>query len=350
MKFYKILTISFVSLFFLASCGKDDPLGTSVSDLLWLENEGAQMPVLVEGNTASKTILLIIHGGPGGSAKAYNETLTDMSGPLEKRYGVAYWDQRLAGNSRGHFDESTVTVAQMVEDTRLVVNLLRHRYGEDISVFLMGHSWGGYLGTAFLLEGENQGGINGWIEVDGAHNIRKITVDGVALMKETAESRGSGWSGILKFANEFDTTIIDRDKTLDVNRKAWEAIKKGYDDGFIEQPKVDFNTLWKALFSDFSTTTNLANTVMVASSGLWNEALANPLSDDLGEITVPSLLLWGRHDFVVSPTLGEEALEKLGTPDADKSLVIFEQSGHSPMAEEPEKFIGEIVQFIEEYK
>lgn len=350
MNDYKILIMSCLAVFLFSACEKDDPIGTSVSDLLWLENEGAQMPILVEGNTASKTILLIIHGGPGGTAKVYNETLTEMSEPLEERYGVAYWDQRLAGNSRGHFEESDVTVAQMVEDTRLVVNLLRHRYGDDISIFLLGHSWGGYLGTAFLAEGDNQNSVNGWIEVDGAHDIRRITIDGVTLMKEIGQGRGGEWTGILNFANDFDTTFIDRDKTLDVNRKAWEAIGAAQDDNLINEWTVDFEILWKALFTDHSTTTNVANTVMVALSNLWQEALYNPLSDDLEKITVPSLLLWGRYDFVVSPTLGEEAFEKLGTPDEDKSLFIFQRSGHSPMQEEPELFIDLVIDFMEKYK
>lgn len=347
---YKILIFSLLSAILVSACQEDEPIGASVSDLLWLENKGAQMPILVEGNTASETIILIIHGGPGGTAKVYNETLTEFSEPLEERYGVAYWDQRLSGNSRGTFDESDVTVAQMVEDTRLVVDLLRHRYGQGISIFLLGHSWGGYLGTAFLAEGDNQVGINGWIEVDGAHNIEKITTDGVALMKETAQGRGGEWIDILDFANDFDTTFIDKDKTLDFNRKAWETIQVAQDDGLINKWNPDFDVLWKALFTDNSNTTNLANTVMIASSGLWTEALAKPLSDDLEKITVPSLLLWGQYDFVVAPSLGYEALEKLGTPEEDKSLTVFTQSGHSPMQEEPDLFIQLVLDFVEKYK
>ena len=65
---------------------------------------------------------------------------------------------------------------------------------------------------------------------------------------------------------------------------------------------------------------------------------------------MPSLLLWGKWDFVVSSTLGEEALKNLGTPDEDKSLVIFDRSGHSPMQAEPEKFVNAVLDFVEKYK
>lgn len=347
---YKILIFSVLMFTFFSSCEKEEPLGTNVSDLLWLEHKGAQMPILVEGNTESGTIILIIHGGPGGTAKVYNETLTDFSEPLEERYGVAYWDQRLSGNSRGHFEKSDVTVNQMVEDTRYVVDLLRHRYGEDISIFLLGHSWGGYLGPAFLAQGDNQNGINGWIGVDGAHDIRKLTVDGLDLMREVGASQGSEWNEFIRFADDFDTLNIDQDRTLEYNQKAWSAISQATDDGLVDEMEADFSLLWKTLFTDYSVTTNSANTAMMAFSDIWKDALARPLTDELEKITVPSLLLWGRYDFVVPPSLGEDALEKLGTPAEDKSLVIFERSGHSPMVEEPEFFIGLVVDFIEKYK
>jgi len=43
-------------------------------------------------------------------------------------------------------------------------------------------------------------------------------------------------------------------------------------------------------------------------------------------------------------------MEELGTPAADKSLMIFDQSGHSPMFSETEKFLEVTVSFIEQYR
>src|SRR5690554_1828223 len=85
----------------LCSCQKEQiEIGTDVSETFYVENQGASMRVLVEGNTASKTILLFVHGGPGSSAYFYN---TDyISNHIEDKYAVAYWDQRNAGASQGN--------------------------------------------------------------------------------------------------------------------------------------------------------------------------------------------------------------------------------------------------------
>ena len=40
-------------------------LSTNVNEIFWVTNNGADMPVRVMGNTASKVIILIVHGGPG---------------------------------------------------------------------------------------------------------------------------------------------------------------------------------------------------------------------------------------------------------------------------------------------
>ena len=67
--------------------------------------------------------------------------------------------------------------------------------------------------------------------------------------------------------------------------------------------------------------------------------------DRLPNITIPTLLLWGKYDFVVPPALGEQALQLIGS--VDKELVIFENSGHSPMSNEETLFTEELNKFIE---
>ena len=94
--------IPFVILFFvLTSCQKEKiTIGTNVSETFYLDNNGASMRLLVEGNTASKTFLIFVHGGPGSSSYFYN---TDyISQNIENKYAVVYWDQRNAGGSQGN--------------------------------------------------------------------------------------------------------------------------------------------------------------------------------------------------------------------------------------------------------
>jgi len=56
----------------------------------------------------------------------------------------------------------------------------------------------------------------------------------------------------------------------------------------------------------------------------------------LGEITVPTLVMAGRHDWITPPAQGAERLHA-GLPNS--KLVIFEESGHFPFIEEHDKFV-----------
>ncbi len=79
-----------------------------------------------------------------------------------------YFDQRGSGNSQGSYSRDDISVELMAEDVLTLVEVLKEKYGIDSRFILMGHSWGGTLGTATLLK--DQSNFIGWIDVDGAHN------------------------------------------------------------------------------------------------------------------------------------------------------------------------------------
>ena len=151
-------------LLVLASCS---PFYTE-GDFFYVENKGALMPVLVRGNTASDNYLVFLHGGPGGTSFEYEWMKAFQE--LESLYRIVYWDQRGSGNAQGNPPADTMNVDQFVEDTDMVIDTIRQKYGIS-KVFLMGHSWGGGLGTAYLLDTNCATKVKGWIEVDGTYNL-----------------------------------------------------------------------------------------------------------------------------------------------------------------------------------
>ena len=72
------------------------------------------------------------------------------------------------------------------------------------------------------------------------------------------------------------------------------------------------------------------------------------LTPGFGAITLPTLILWGRHDRITPVVTAQPALDALGTPPDHKRLVIFEDSGHNPWAEEQDKFYDEVSGFLAE--
>jgi pimeloyl-ACP methyl ester carboxylesterase len=72
-------------------------------------------------------------------------------------------------------------------------------------------------------------------------------------------------------------------------------------------------------------------------------AATEMMFEDFESIHVPVLLLAGRHSGVLGPSAAERVASRF--PDA--RTVVFEESGHAPQLEEPERFaeiVGEFVQ------
>jgi len=73
------------------------------------------------------------------------------------------------------------------------------------------------------------------------------------------------------------------------------------------------------------------------------EAVSMDLRPHLAKITVPTLVIVGRHDFITNLSMAEEMVKHI--PNA--RLEIFEDSGHFAFVEEPEKFYRVIKEFVE---
>ncbi len=72
----------------------------------------------------------------------------DRSHPtaLEQVFTVCWWEQRGAGLSYRAARASTpITVDQIVDDTLAVTDYLQRRF-EVPKIYLMGHSWGSFIG------------------------------------------------------------------------------------------------------------------------------------------------------------------------------------------------------------
>ena len=98
MKHFLFLTLA-LSLV-AVSCQKEEiSISENAADRFFLRSDKASMPVRVYGNTASKTFLIIVHGGPGGDDVVYRNDYVIQN--LEPKFAVVYWDQRNSGASQG---------------------------------------------------------------------------------------------------------------------------------------------------------------------------------------------------------------------------------------------------------
>lgn len=338
--FYLIL--GFFLIF--TSCSKQ---ATDDFDQFFFRNDGADLFVHVNGNIASNTFILFLHGGPDGSGIHYNSGY--FTDEVEKDYAMVYLDQRGNGASTGNYKRETLTISQNSDDIYELTRFLKAKYGQDISLFIAGHSWGGLTACHALLHNNLQSEVNGWIEMNGNHDFIKADIETVKLFQELGSNELNAgnnvdyWSSVLERVNQIDTLNISDEESGYLNSTAFTAERflpiadADLDDS---GPAYDSYSPESSIISQ--TSSSIVNPILNGESELL------PLTERLHEISIPSLFLWGKYDLVVPPALGVSAHNLVGT--TKKKLVIFEASGHSPMDSEPILFSNEFKAFIELYK
>lgn len=341
---YIFFTLTLISFF---SCKKEANLSPQMEEVFYIRNGGSDMPAWVHGNGASKVLIIMLHGGPSGNSLVYRRS--EAFQEMEEKYAMVYWDQRHQGNAHGHLTKEEVTIDLMVEDLNLLVRTLKKRYGEDNSIFLMGHSWGGKLGTAFLIEEDYQNHIKGWINIDGALDAKKEAIQVIDMVNSIGQDEldtGNGvsfWTEFIDHSNSIDTNSINLEKYLSLNRRCHIA-----ESHLSQLAEVPDNLSGIDGVSPHSTINAKITGLRLDGFFLEKEYFPINLIPHLKKITIPSLLIWGKYDFVVPPKTGQIAYEGIGS--TDKELKIYESSAHSPMNFEPDRFVMDVSEFVEENK
>jgi proline iminopeptidase len=164
MKMKKLLTTTTIILsLFLVQCTKDrniheagflvpktvdqDPSLPSITV------NGAKLHAEAFGHPDS-TLLIILHGGPGADYRY----LLNCKTFANQGYRVVFYDQRGSGLSQ-RFPKKSYTVQVLTDELAGVIAYYRKSHTQKI--FILGHSWGGILATAYI--NEHPTAINGLI-------------------------------------------------------------------------------------------------------------------------------------------------------------------------------------------
>jgi len=112
--------------------------------------------------------------------------------------------------------------------------------------------------------------------------------------------------------------------------------KRGDRDYIKKKTEVTFydpNMASKELVDEvFEITNNRTKVIKIIA--LAKSAIRNNLGDELKDIKVPTLLIWGNNDIITPPFVGKE-FNKL-IPNSE--LYFVDKCGHAPMMETPEEF------------
>lgn len=344
--FFKLVLVT-ITIFILTACSNDENLN-DLDETIFVRHKNADMPAYIKGNASEKVFLITLNGGPGGVGLEFRGTAFSK---IENRYGVVYFDQRGSGMSQGSYSEDELTIDIMAEDVLALVQVMKRKFGNDSRFFLLGHSWGGTLGTATLLK--DQSDFLGWIEVDGANNpagLYDIYLETFATTANTQIALGNSidfWESILEFVDGIDP-VSNKDDFLELNSKSFDLEEKLTDDGFINSS--NHGSEGDNLIFQYNILTASWNSGQIAAILVDGQSLfqTTDFTSRLSEIKVPSLFISGRYDMVVPIASAQTAFENIGSNV--KELRIFERSGHGPLATEPGRFAEEVLHFMDTNK
>ncbi|KPM47662.1 alpha/beta fold hydrolase [Jiulongibacter sediminis] len=338
----------------LFSCEKFK-VDSQENSFFYIKNKGAELPVWVRGNTTSKKFIIYINGGPG--ATSLDIARADMFGwseGLETNFAMVYYDQRGCGNAQGNINDNTLTIKQYVEDLDQIITVLAEQYDQP-KIYLMGASFGGFIGANYLLTDQFQQKISGWISVDGAYNFdydlswqyRRTFLINLAKEELSLGNKIEHWTNALVWAE--DNPVISTGE----QKNKWRSFI-GWPGEIILPEERAALSLRQYLGIGFFSSYNpfpayLSSNLEKVNNHLNEDAEGTNLISIVSQITIPSLLIWGRYDDLIAPEEGKEVFTQFGTEDSHKFYKLLPNSSHEPYISDPENFKKEVIEFVTKY-
>lgn len=337
--------------FSILSCTEQAEISTQADNFYHLKEEGAYLPLWVRGNTSSGKILLYIQGGPG--LNTLDVATVDYLGwkeTLEKDYAVAYYDQRGTGNAQGDFDWESISIDQYLVDLHKMVLLLKHHYPEN-EVYLLGHSFGGWLGYLYTLEYQQKSPVAGLIAANAPFTTDKNEIRWTfrqAFLTNVAQEfveqghQLDYWSEVLQWTQEH-SVIETQEEKRQWNRYVIEGLSAYEVEVPISVGKIIEGIFFSSL-NIFPSLLSIERLDKVADL-LFEDEEGIDLLSRLGEFNLPLLMITGRYDDIAPPEEFYYAFDRIGT--AQKQLEILPDAGHDSFLNQPEMFREAVRRFVE---
>lgn len=254
-----------------------------------------------------KPVAFLIHGGPGADHTSFKPTLS----PLSQKMQLVYFDHRGQGRSARDAKE-TYTLDNNVED----MEALRQYLGLE-QIVVIGASYGGMVALTYASR----------YPQNVSHLIAIVTVPDHRFLKRAKEILAERGTEEQKAIAQrlWDGNFENEEQLRDYFRVMRSLYSITYDPD--SPPKA-----WdRAILSP--------DAINVAFGGFLR---TYDVRDELHKITAPTLVIGARHDWICPPEFSEEIANAI--PNSD--LRIFEHSGHSIRADEPEALLDAIAGFI----
>jgi len=296
--------------------------------------------IFLVGKNKNNPILLFLHGGPGSPEVGMVDFSKDIL--LENYFTVCYWEQRGAGLSyKARLKSKEMTMEQMVSDTIAITEYLQKRFKQK-QIYIMGHSWGSLLGIK---------------TIEQKPEYYKAYF-GIGQVTNQLLSEQLAYPYLLNHAKNIkDTTAVRKLNKIDIyasnfpTNKYMINIRTKYMNKYgvgIAHDKKQLSKIMKSLFlfKGYSILDFLKYGLgsLYAMKSYFSVVLDENLIENNISLKVPVYIFHGVYDKQVSYDLAIEYFTKLDAPD--KKFFSYPNSAHSPIFEEPNQFINDILSVI----
>ncbi|GAB3031456.1 alpha/beta hydrolase [Oleiagrimonas citrea] len=290
----------------------------------------------IHGRDTRNPVLLFLHGGPASPDMPLAWT---YQSPWWDYFTVVDWDQRGTGKTYASNSEAKMAlgmnIQDMTDDAAQVVQYLRKRFGKR-KIFLLGHSWGTVLGVR--LAQRHPDWFYAYIGVSQVVNARSNEREGYAFALREAKKHGNA-----EAVKALQAIAPYPGPELTLQRVALRSKWESYYGGMAWGRKnfaYDANA-WQ-LSPDYSE----KDLAAIGKGSMFSlKYLLKPLLgvnfDAVTQFRCPVILFVGAHDETTSHILAEQWFAKLHAPY--KRMVIFADSAHMVMEEQPGRFLVHLV-------
>ena len=312
---------------FLDDSGK--PLEGSISEKLWIKINGVEQGMFIKSKDSTNPVLLYLHGG----MPDYFLTRKYPTG-LEDYFTVVWWEQRGSGLSySADIPPETMTLEQMISDTKEVTNWLRKRFGQE-KIYLMGHSGGTFIGIHVASRMPEL--YHAYIGVAQMSNQLKSEMLAYEYMLEKYRDNSN-----LKMVCKLEAAPVTMTEGItDAYRVLRDPAMHSLGIGTTHNMRSVISGIFlpSLLCPEYTLLEKVNMWRGKSRSGisiLWSDILTTDLSEQVQELKLPVYFFEGIYDYTCSYAEAKSYFEKLKAPI--KGFYTFEQSAHSPLFEEPER-------------
>lgn len=284
----------------------------------FVEVSGFKIFYRVYGKNGKKGNVICLHGGPGGTHDGFRP-LIDLA---VHGYRVILYDQLGSGKSQVPKNKALLSVEHFVDE----LEGFRVSLGLN-KVSLVGWSWGGMLAMAYALK--HQENLKAMVTTGSPANVPLCFQEMIRLKTELPKEVQAT---LEKYEAEGDYENPEYKKAAEIYYRNFTCRLPDWPPELLyslqHHSKLVYETMWGP--NEFACTGTLR---------YWD------ITDELPTIGIPTLVTCGRYDEV-TPLTCRSTHEHIG----GSKFVIFENSSHSGLWEEREKYLGLVQTFLDKHQ